>query len=235
MATYQAMQDRVLRRVIDTPTAVQTEVPTLLNTVKRKLQTQHNFKVMEARQDFVTVVATRALGSMPTTFKEFRDKPYLVLDNRGKWQPLYFAANREGLLREVDDEAEGAPEFLIAGMPTNPQFTQWPIEVYPLPDGRADYVDQEYRVSIPYWGFVPDYTAAADTDWFSLHAEEYLVAQTTSMAFWLDWDEEKAAFWAQLAENERREVIKFDKMQRLGGVDTLVPHRDGVLSPLIRR
>ena len=54
MATYGAIQTRVQQIIIDLPSSVTAQVPTLVKEAVRSLQVKHNFKVMEALSSFTT-------------------------------------------------------------------------------------------------------------------------------------------------------------------------------------
>ncbi len=230
MATFAQIQTRVNRRVIDLPSAVTAEVPTLVNEAMKRLQRRHNYKCMEAETAILTTtIATRTLSTaaVPSDFKEYRGSPYYITD-AGAFAEMLTAANKNAVQREfsVDDaNSIGAPVVLLDDLPSDEANTRsWAI--YPFPDGASDYSDGEYRIQIPYWQYLTVMTNDADTNWFTVEAEEYLTNQAASLAFGLDWDEERMAIYAQLAATEEKDVKDADKKFRLGGVDTLVPRRD---------
>ncbi len=230
MATFLEIQTRVNRRVIDLPAAVTAEVPTLVNEASKRLQRRHNFKCMEAATAVLTTtVNTRTLSTVavPADFKEFRGSPYLT-DNSGRFIEVLTAANKNAVQREfsVDDPFDvGEPRVLLDGLPSDELNTRnWAI--YPFADGLSDWSDGEYRITIPYWQYFAVLVNDADTNWFTIEAEEYLVNQAASIAFGLDWDEQRMAIYAQLAATEERDVKSTDKKFRLAGVDTFVPRQD---------
>lgn len=233
MTTFLDIQTRVLRRVIDAPTAVQAEVPTMVNEAMRQLQRTHNFRVMKRVLPAVTVEGARALTIVPSNWKEFRDKPYL-LSNSGTWSPVTRAEDTQGILRAIGDQATGKPIVIVHDDPVDDTTINRFINVYPLPDGNSDYVDGEYRVYIPYWGYVAALVNNTDANWFTNNAEEYLVNHATMEAFALDWDEQRLAVWAQKMAGLQAQVIKTDKMQRVSDVDELVPHIDGGYAHTLR-
>ncbi len=230
MATFLQIQTRVKRRVIDLPAAVVTEVPDLINEAMVTLQTEHNFKVMEATTaQLTTTIATRALSvaAVPSDFKEIRGKPYLV-DNTGRHIDLIFSSHKADVEREFsvsDADDIGEPKVIL-----DPEFTDddgtrsW--QVYPFPDGLSDFTGGEYRVIIPYWKYVAALSADGDTNWFTVNALDYLIREATSEAFALDWDEERMAVWAQRSSVKKREVINRDKLTRVAGLDVLKPRAD---------
>jgi hypothetical protein len=84
LGTFLEIQTRVEGAIIDLPTHVETSVPRLVNFAYRELQDAHNFWIMRATQAYTTTVDTRSLGATPSDFKEFRDKPYFLMDDDGK-------------------------------------------------------------------------------------------------------------------------------------------------------
>jgi hypothetical protein len=106
-------------------------------------------------------------------------------------------------------------------------------EVYPLPDESADWGDGQYRVYVPYWRFLPDLVADGDTNWFTTHAEEFIVKMAAAEGFFYDWDEERGTLWEAKAGSELRDAVVRDKQELLAGVDTFVPHM-GQNEPRVR-
>ncbi len=245
MPTFQTLQDRVDRRIIDLPASVTAEVPDLLNKAMRTLQEMHNFKVMEKETaQLTTTVAVRTLSAVVASdLKEMRGLPYLV-KNDGSTRDLLFAANRAAVLDvfTFDDANEkGEPKLILDPEPTDVAGARtW--EVYPYPDGLSDYSDGEYRIVLPYWKYLPALSDGTDENWFTSNAEWYLVFLATAEGFYLDWDEARAQMWEARAGDfapdgravgEFRKVIKQDKLARLGSVRQLAIHRD-VFAPQIR-
>lgn len=228
--TFATIQTRVLRRVIDTPAAVQAEVPQLVNEAMRSIQKRHNFKVMEKISSFVTVEGQRLLDTLPTDFKEFRGEPWME-DFLGAVWPMTVGANVEGTLLGFDTLDTGRPWVLIDGeAPADDAARQW--DVYPLPDGNSDYSDGEYRIKVPYWRYLPALATDGATNWFTENAEEYLVNKATAEAFALDWDENRMAVWEAKADIRYKEVVRQDKLYRVSAVRDLVPTLDGNLARL---
>lgn len=230
MATYEEIQENVFRNVIDAPTAVQNAVPTLVNQALRSIQIKHNFKVMETLSGpNVTTEATRVLLASPSDFKEVRGNPYYVTFNSGRVKPIYYAANRVAVQEYWPPDADGYPANLLQSEPDdNGSFN---FEVWPLPDGLSDWTDGEYRVYIPYWRFLAAFEEGSDSNWFSNNAELWLEYYATAKGFSIDWDEERAAYYTQLAQTELVEVMQRDKKLKASTTSTLVPHRMGVNTP----
>ncbi len=109
MPTFQTLQDRVTRRIIDLPATVTTEVPGLINKAMRTLEEMHNFKVMEAETgQLTTTAAARTLSAVVATdLKQIRGLPYLV-KNDGSTRDLLFAAHRAAVPANFK-ESRGLP------------------------------------------------------------------------------------------------------------------------------
>lgn len=222
MATYQEIQDSVLRRLIDTPTAVSTEVPLLINKALVKIQSLHNFKIMQYTQAYTTTVNTRVLGARPTDWKEPRGKPFYV-DELGSTYEMAYSPQRIDVQTYWATDDIGEPEHLLEADPSDVAGTR-SFEVWPLPDGNSDYANGEYRISVPYWRYLPALSAGGDTNWFTVNAEEWIIARATEQGFSLDWDEDRAKYWRGEAAKEWKDILLRDKYEWLAGFDTLVPH-----------
>ncbi len=238
MPTFQTLQDRVLRRVIDAPASVSTEVPALVNKAMRTLQELHNFRVMETETaQLTTTVATRPLSAaIPANLKSYRARPYLV-KNDGQTRDLLLAANRAAALDAFalnDPNEKGEPKLVLDPEPTDDTGARtW--EVFPFPDGLSDWSGGEYRIVVPYWRYVVELNAGVDENWFTTNAEWYLVFQATAEAFYLDWDEARGQLWAARAGGfapdgravgEFSRALRQDKLAKLGAVRALAFHTD---------
>ena len=228
MATFLTIQARVKRRVIDLPAAVTAEVNTLINAAIRTLERRHKFRVQEAlTAQMLTVAAQRTLAVVvPTDYLEARGIPRQIL-NTGDDRKLRWLSSRNAAwdqFSHTDATETGEPKALLD--PEQDKEGARSFEVYPFSDSLSDFSDGEYRIIVPYWRTLATLSADGDTNWFTTNAEEYIVAQATSEAFLLDWDEERAAVWATRGNVHFEEVKKTDKMSRLGGVDTLIPSPD---------
>lgn len=226
--TFATIRTRVLTRVIDTPTAVQTEVPTLVNEAMRTLQSRHNFKVMEKIGSYITAEGVRVLAALPSDFKEFRGEPWNESFLGTIW-PMTVAANLEGTIigrGGFDPLDTGRPRVLVdSEAPADDATRNW--EIYPLSDGNSDYVGGEYRIKVPYWRYLPALVADAATNWFTTNAEEYLVFKATAEAFALDWDFQSMAVWETKADVKFKEVVRADKLYRMSAVRDFVPFQSG--------
>lgn len=218
MATFIELQQQVLRRVIDAPTAVTTEVPSLVRKALRWMQDQHNFRVMEDAEDYTTTAGSNTLGTLPTNFKQFRDEPYEQPETAPA-RYLSIAPNRRAARIQFGPEDEGPPEVLVEGQKAADGTGS--LVVYPLPDGNSDYSDGEYRITVPYWGYL---TLADDssTNWFTENGgEDVIVARATAEGFRLDWAEDKADYWDGQAMVRFAEFKRMNKSQIISRTPTL--------------
>jgi len=215
MATFSAMQARVLNWLIDTPSAVQAEVPTLLTASIAWLQAQHNFQVMQAEQQYITsstpalgTSQTHVIGQIPVDWKCKRGDPYYVMFIGSKrlmhWQP-----EREMMYRKwepADISQVGAPCDLLIGEPENAlvppvggspsnSLTGLNIEAFPFPDGSSDWQDGNYRVRVPYYRYLPALSLSTDTNWFCLDGPqaEFCVSNAIWQGFMMLEDESRAS------------------------------------------
>jgi len=228
MATFSELQDEVLTLIVDTPTSVQDLVPTYVKRAVLDLQKRHNFKVMEAvSSTFTTTAGSHELGSVPSDWKELRDTPYL-LRNDGTTKDLIWAEDLDAVRDAYavsDTDETGEPETVVRGLPSNvagaTKFNVWPYS-----DSNSDYSGGEYRVIVPYWKFLTALSADGDSNWLTTYAEEFIVAKAAQRAFLADWDENRAAVQATIAQGALQELLRFVKRSEVAAVDTLVPHQD---------
>lgn len=229
--TFGTICTRVRNQVIDLPTTVTNAVPDYVRTGIRKLQTRHNFLVMDKLAAVTTVVNVANIGPVPSDWKEWRSFPY-YLTNDGRARKLQMHTPHEGIYPDIRSTETNPPRIITIGEPSDDNGTRAMI-VAPIPDGASDWSDGEYRLYIPYRRYLAALTAEGDSNWFTTNAEEYIFHFATNLAFAGDWDYEHATLHLQLAENEYKEVVLADKRLRLSDVQNLVPHRD-VLSAEVR-
>jgi len=234
MATFAQLQTRVQKIIIDLPTTVQTEIPTLINEAVRELQRRHDFRVCEALSDvYETTAETELLAAVPTNFHKWRGRPQLT-DADVSVRRLGIADSRADAEREWGSIAGGEhsissmvdrPKVLFIGEPTD-ETGAASFYCRPIPDELSLYADGNYRIRVPYWKFLTELSGSSDSNWFTTNAEHALCYLAASQGFLLDWDEERAGVWAQNAANKLKEVIDLDKRQRYAAVDVLVPNGD---------
>lgn len=226
-ATFSSIQTRVQARLIDVPAPVVAEIPQLINDAYKRLQKRHKFKVMEQLLTATTVFNTRNLVAMPAGWICWRDKPWYT-NNDGTEMPMQWATSHWSLLGGFGTQDIGYPQFTHVPEVTSDSAGNIvaQIEVWPLPDGGSDYSDGQYRITIPWFGYLPALSGANDTNWLVDRGELALVYDAVSHGFPVNWDESRAAYWASLAEPEIQRVIKEDKLMRLSGFKELFPSRD---------
>ena len=253
IVTYSTLQTRVQTRVIDLPSAVLAEVPTLINDAIHFLSAAHNFKVMEAEVDYNTTssTTTHVLGVIPSDWKEQRGEAY-YRSNVGWTKELLWQPNRQMVYRRwapFDPNQIGPPRDLLLGEASNvdvpttpnpdPDMVALNIEVYPFSDSQSDYSDGQYRIKVPYWRYLPDLSAGTDHNWFTDWCDRFIIDYATADAFGLDWDEQREGVWRIKACGNKwdgadfstlggwaRQAILRDSSLRQAPGKVLVPRRD---------
>jgi hypothetical protein len=217
------LKTEVQTLVIDTPTAIQTLVGSFVNRAVKKLQVKHNYKVMEAEVSFTTdtgLADPRILGARPTDWKMPRGNPYFIED-LGGFRELGWAPSKGEALARYGNDADfdyGAPAVIFEDDLPQEFMT------FPFPDGLSDYSDGEYRITIPYWKYLGSLISDSDTNWFTDNAEQWIIYQATAEGFYANQDEERAQIWERRAQREYADVVRLDKVRRLGEMQDLVPH-----------
>lgn len=224
--TFGSICTRVRSQVIDLPAVVTASVPDYVRTGIAKLQTRHNFLVMDKLQAAVTTVNVASIGNVPSDWKEWRSFPY-YLTNDGRARKLQMHTPHEGIYPDIRETETNPPRIITIGEPSDDLGTR-PMKVAPIPDGSSDWADGEYRLYIPYRRYLAPLSLDGDSNWFTVNAEEYIFHFASNLAFAADWDYEHSAVELQLAENEYKEVVLRDKRLRLSDVQNLVPHRDAL-------
>lgn len=262
--TYSELQSRVNTRVIDLPTAVQSEVPLLVNEALYELQTRHNFKVMEAEMGAFTQIYNRVLQTgapanpvqpalfnwpyqstsianlsvqvnVAGGFKEFDGEPTFVRYQDGSVRFITIAPARRSIYGTFTEGDNSFPNVILLAPPSDSSNNTL-LEVYPLPDGLSDWPDGEYRIQIPYFQYVAPLVNPTDSNWLTMnpHGERFIVFWATGDAFALDWDTQHEQEWKAKAELELKWIIKADKMLRLSPVNEFAIHDRGVYQGRIR-
>lgn len=228
--TFLEIKTEVEGNIIDLPAFVTNSVPALVNAALVDIQVDHNFKVMEATlEDQLTTVSDTTLVAAPDRFKEFRGRPYYV-QNTGDVRYLDYSPDKSSVLTLFPRDKTDRPRVLTLSDPIDENLAM-NLEVYPIPDGLSDYLDGEYRITIPYWRYVTPLASDSAVNWFTANADRYLVERATSLGFAKDHNYEAMALWAETAEKWRLKAIKRDKLLRLSGVETLIPRWEGVNTP----
>lgn len=252
--TYLELQTRVQNRVIDLPPAVQNEIPIFVNEALHELQSRHNFKVMEAELYAYTQYNNHTLQtgtpstSQPTLFtwpqsasianlatpsnmKEFRDRPIYVRYADGSIRFVEQARARQDIYGSFTEGDQSFPSVLLDSIPRDGNNDRV-LQVYPLPDGLSDWPDGEYRLLIPYYGYLPVLTSPSDSNWLTLnpHGERFIIEWASAEGFAMDWDAQHEQEHKAKAELELKFCVMEDKKYRLGGVNELAIHARGQYS-----
>lgn len=249
--TFLDLQTRVQTRLIDVRQAVTAEIPELINEGMDALQAVHNWNCMKAELQFITnhnASNPHILGQIPMgdsaswQWKEPRGDPYYLMQI-GDTREMVYMPNRTFMYRQwsaFNSFDIGPPRMLLIGEASNPNvpdpanadasMTSLNIEVYPAPDGLSDWNTApggEYRVRVPYWGYVPAMTNNGDVNWFTMNATAFLIDFATARGFQLDWDEARAGYWLQSAWG-----TKFDgaNQSTIGGWARVAFNRDKSIS-----
>lgn len=225
MSTYLDIQNRVLSRLIDTPGAVRAEVPILVNEALRTLMKMHDWKCMEAYFAVTTNVAVSSTGShalcpRPADWKIANGKPYFLADPTSRSRNIEWRTDRR-LVLDTYGAREGYPRAMIDVVDITKSDGTSNFELYPLADGTSNYPDGEYRISIPYYRWLPLFVNGADSNWFSLYCDLFLIYRATADGFLMDWDPSNASIWEQEATREYAKLVKADKLREMGNVQTL--------------
>jgi len=251
MSQLSVIASQVQNRLIDTSAAFSADTNNIINKAMRKLQSIHNFAVMEKSTTINTTIATRVLGDMPADFKEFRGGNGWYIDQTGAAVKVFHRPTLEDVLAEyalTDATETGAPRVVLivpidfgGGAPeeNGPTFE---VQVWPYPDGNSGYTPDggsagEYPVTLPYWGYLADLANNSDQNWFTDNAEDFLVYAALAEGFFYIQDETRAQMYEDRAYGgmwreqgiiggEANRVINLDKRRRMGATNTLIPRRD---------
>lgn len=226
MATFTELQTIVQTQVIDLPTAVRSAIPRLVVQAIKDIQAQHNFRCMSTLLEVTTDVESvdHFLIARPANWKEANGTPYFF-PALGTARPMLWASDRRAVSLDFADDDDGQPAYLAIGEPDDDDNAD--ILLWPVPDGTSDYDDGEYRVRIPYYRYLPDLSAASDSNWFTVNCVDYITWQAAGSAFMMDWGNDQAAAAFQLASGYRAAAIKRDRSQRFQGATTLAINTNG--------
>lgn len=234
MATIETITQRVQRRVIDRPSAVQAEIPDLVRKAHREFQERHSWDEMERREARTTTAFNPSLGTIGTDqFKEYipEEKPFWT-DDLGETYFLQISFSEADVRAAFNQNPTldfGQPRVLLHKHSTSGiSGIEW--KVYPNPDGLAVTSTGEYSIQIPYYRYSP---FPFESDWVTEKAEWYITFKAASEAFGLDWDLDNELKWNARAEGEFLRLRNLDKRLRTSIVETLVPYHN-VFAPKLR-
>lgn len=206
---FATIQTKVKDYLLDLPDETELLVPEWINFVIREAEDDHNFRYMEAVEQYPTVEGNRDLGLKPDRWKDFRGYPYLIRDDGGTSE-IDWAASLSDMVRQYSDDPDvdkGAPQFLLQSEDS--------FDVYPYPDGQSDYTDGEYVLDVPYWRYSAELTADVDTNWLTDNYPWYVIFAAVSKGLVFNRDEQRAAGYVGMATDQYRRAVRKDKRSRL--------------------
>jgi hypothetical protein len=156
------------------------------------------------------------LDDKPALWKEAGSAPWLAFDD-GAVREIEWAPSESEMVRQYALDADGRPAFVLE--------TDTELHVYPLPDGRADWPDEEYRVRLPYWSYSAALSAGADTNSLLQLAPWYVIFYAVAEGLVFNRDEQRAGVYQGKAETQFVRARVQDKRSRLPDRMTLVPRR----------
>jgi hypothetical protein len=230
MATVSEIASRVQLRVIDLPPAITSETVPMIRRAHRDLQQSANFPPMRGELTLTTTAFSPLLGTVGVEeLKAWRDKPYTT-DDLGLTRFLEIVHSEEPVRRAYNMEPAlgfGRPRNILVKTGSPGDLTaQLQLEAYPIPDGTNISATGEYTIIVPYWRYLP-LPASDAADWFTTHAEEYLVDRATAELFALNWDEQRSLFWRQQSEALRARLIRENARFYSSSGDTLSIYKSG--------
>lgn len=206
---YITIQNHVKNYLLDLPDETEALIPDWINLALREFEEPHNYRYMEASQEYITTVADRNLGVLPAGWKESRGFPYIKRFDGGR-REIDWGASNSDMVRQYSDDSDidkGAPQFLLE-LPDS-------LQVYPYPDGNSDYGDGEYVIEVPYWIFSEELTLPGDTNWVTDNYPWYLIYAATAKGMIFNREEERATGYIGLANDQVTRARRQDKRSRL--------------------
>lgn len=206
---FSTIQNHVKNYLLDLPDETEALIPDWINLALREFEETHNFRYMEASQEYITTEAARQLGEKPSGWKESRAFPFIERDDGGR-REIDWGASASDMVRQYSDDADlskGVPQFLLE--------TPEALEVYPFPDGQSDYADGEYVIEVPYWGFSEELSDPSDTNWVTDNYPWYLIYAATAKGMIFNREEERATGYIGLANDQLTRARRYDKRSRL--------------------
>jgi hypothetical protein len=226
MATFLDIKTRVLRRLIDAPPAITAEIGELVNDALREVQDRFNFPWMRTTVSFTTAAGTHTLGATPTDLKCFRERPYWIENTQGRVHKFPPVRAKEPALNDATDQQIGPPRALVQDVQAAATGTS-SLLVYPLSDSASDYTDGQYRIVVPYYKYLSEFSSDGDSNVATLDRRlvRFMVDWATKLGHEMNWDAPKAEQWATLAEKEWIKIKGKEGEVALMGLDVLVPHQ----------
>ena len=217
MRSFSELQESVRRRIVDVTDGIEAEIPSLVNAAIQDAQRRNNFNAMRASRDYL-LSDGQAGVARPERIKQLRGAPIVAYDTDTNYEMRVLDFN-EFTTQETGIYNPGPPRYLI--ITDGDRAAEW--IVHPTPDGQGRFTDDAYRVRIFFWRYFAPLTGAADTNWLTDNADEYIIAEATARAFLMNWEEERAAVSRQEADRKLATVVKEDRRAIASGTATMVP------------
>lgn len=220
---FAQIQSNVENYLLDLPDETQAAIPSWINEATRDAERRFNWRHMEAEIEIQTVVGVRELVNEPLRYKESRGYPYVLHQDGGR-DEIQWAPSLSDMLRQVPEasidptKGAGEPAFLLARY--DEYDDDYELSVYPLPDGRSQWANGEYRIRIPYWRYTAEGPGLA-TNWFSQNLPYYLIFKAAALGFEFNRDEQRAQYFERRAEQQFKKGSGQQKRARLQGNPTL--------------
>lgn len=226
MANRSDIEARVSRHLVDSPSALSSEIPLWIQGAQRRLEELRAFKVCEAEAAFTTSGA-RLLGAKPDDWCAVRDLPYRI-DGRGVTTVLAWIHGDLDIRRlySFDPLETGAPKHVHERIDG---FDAYPIPDTLCPSGSLSG-DGHYRVRLPYWKRLDVLASASSSNWFVEHAFDLLTWETVADGFEFLQDEERSSYWRKKALAERSRVLAYERRSMLPRSMTL-KYQTGAAAP----
>lgn len=151
--------------------ALWRELPGAINRAIRHAQDFYNFPGTEATWSAVTTPLTRQLASFPADWKSPRGFPRLKDNTTNGWEELEWLPDEQEATRRWGDST-----VLDTGRPIGLLYVAGVgVSVYPFPDALSDYGDGDYRITVPYYKYLPTLTTGSSANLFTTQVAEQFV------------------------------------------------------------
>lgn len=212
MATLGQIRTRVRNLIIDDNAEVVSEIDAYVRKAQVEAEDRRGLRVLEASHT-EAVAEDGDTITKPADWNGIRTGPYLV---SAEFPKLWLESLSFEQYVEMGDT-------LVAGAPSY-YSDHTDATIYLLP--AADAVTESpfhYPVIVPYWKRLDVLTDDADTNWFTVDAEDYLVWRAGSLAFEFNRDFEPAAHYQQKSLGEYKRLRTNEIRQRYARGPLLKP------------
>jgi len=198
-----------------------TDLNRFINDAQRLICRSHNFDFMQTHVTATTVNYQQAYA-LPdgTDARRFKQDIRVELENSSQYRiPLI-----RRTLRDLDDD----PAFTVrpdgtsddgCGTPSHYAISNNTLYLYKAPD-HASNDDTAWTIHIAYYGYLDDLTTDDDTNRLVDEYPELVAAYAIGFGFQHVWEEERAAYWLNLAGEMLRSAAKSDRAHQFAGIET---------------